>query len=144
MKKTLGLTDVIAMMYGKNYELSNYAYVKISTVPHDAPYVVQPLKELFAAMLKIGRFNFFIPAKVIEYLTKAVKANDICEIRFGREYSPAMYLTVSMLNKRHERLTDAIFAAKKERVLAEIKKAIGPDEVWFTGKDTAEIRCWWD
>jgi hypothetical protein len=134
--RTLGLKNIVAMMYGENYEPSNYAYVQISTVPHDAPYVQEPLKELFAAMRKVGCYNNFDPAKVIAYLTKAVKLDDICHIRFGREYSVVLYLTVSM-SKAH-------FAKKKERVLANIKKALNANEVWFTGADNTEIRVWWD
>jgi hypothetical protein len=142
--RNLGLKDVIAMMYGKNYEMSEYAYVKLSTVPFSAPYVGKPLAELFGAMLAVGDYNGFNPVNVVNFLQKAAKANAICAIRFGREYSPVMYLTASRLKivkSGAKRCSDREFEARKKRLLADVKKALGPAELAYEGN---ELRCWWD
>jgi hypothetical protein len=102
------------------------AYVRQRSIHGDA----DDYKQMFEGMLQVGQYNGFFPAKVVAALKKHIKG--ICEITFGREYSPVLYIMPAKVEKNGV------------DVLIKMLKILGADECWEVNPETHEIRAWWD
>jgi hypothetical protein len=79
------------------------------------------------------RYNDFDGRKVSVYLRKLVRNKELFGLRFGREYSPVMYLTVPN--------------EIAKRVIGELSggvKAKETDIAGYYGETRTVIRAWWD
>ena len=110
------------------------AYVRQRSIHGDT----NDYDQMFDGMLQVGQYNGFFPAKIVTALKEHIK--DICEISFGREYSPVMYITPM----KKERNGKYVVSSSEVNVLIKMLKALGADECWEVNPETHEIRAWWD
>ena len=112
------------------------AYVKCQSIHSE----VSSYDDVFKFMSGLV-YNDFGGRKVVCALTKHINA--IQEIRFGREYSPVMYVRPRMFDKHYRKLQGA---AKRSRLasLLRLLKSLNADECWEVNPETHEIRAWWD
>lgn len=97
---------------------------------------------------RISSYNNFGGRRVAKFLRDNIFANGhgaITSFRFGREYSPVLYLTVARAVKEGEDYRK--LSAKERRdvtrkLLARAKAEIDPDEADIIGPGM--IRLWWD
>jgi hypothetical protein len=117
------------------------AFVSVSTVASDKSRYEPVLK--FIEKLNYNDFN---GKAVAAFLRKNILAENkngaIVDIRFGREYSPVLYLTISAYDfKKDKKLTDKEREKLGLRILGRIKRELKPNELRLDGR---VIRAWFD
>jgi hypothetical protein len=122
---------------------------------------------LFVRGLEYNKFDGKKLATCIEHL---VLQNLVSKFRFGREYSPVLYVTVNPLDDSMSKVsTNTVLLARTRHVLRTLAEQCQPDELWGVppragaksrhldkdGKwvtksggrgmvETGWIRAWWD
>lgn len=85
------------------------------------------------------RYNDFNGGRVANFLDGLIDNGDAVGFRFGREYSPVLYLTVSQWVLQSKRTPEQMKVAIAR--IMEGFKALKADEVSCDGNT---IRAWWD
>jgi hypothetical protein len=141
--QTIG--DLVAVIFD-DYIVS--AYVEMMTISKPAGY--GDWQQLLEAIGKID-YNEFDGRKVSDWLCMrtAFNGGTIANIRFGREGSPVLYLTVT--KAVHEptgtdphayRKLTARERTRLARTLLKEAKDIMPNEAWI--EPPGVVRLWWD
>ena len=117
-----------------------------------APTVIDGEKRLYesllSAMRRIGCYNGFDGRKAADFLRKNLVAENedgkIIRVCFGREYSPALYLTLTAYDaKKDRRLTYQERRKQAREFLALVKEKLEPDDVSVL-PGCVTLRLWWD
>lgn len=122
-----------------------YAYVAGPTVIDSEKRHYDPL---LSAMKRIGCYNGFDGRKVADFLRKNLVAENedgkIIRVCFGREYSPALYLSLTSYDaKKDRRLTYQERRKQARDFLASVKEALEPDDASVL-PGCVTLRLWWD
>ncbi len=121
-----------------------YAYVS-------APTVIDGEKRLYESLLSAMRridYNGFGGRKAADFLRKNLVAENedgkIIRVCFGREYSPALYLTLTAFDaKKDRRLTYHERRKQAREFLALVKEKLEPADVSVL-PGCVTLRLWWD
>ena len=127
-----------------------YGYVESSTIidyGESSPFGVRPI---LAAVRSVDSYNEWDGPKVARWLEKQAVAfgGDVMSVRFGREGSPVLYLTIRKADgtdaeSKPIRLTDEQRSSLADKVISSAKRAkLHPDEAWQ--ESPGVIRLWWD
>jgi hypothetical protein len=122
-----------------------YAYVSSPTVIYSEK---QLYESLLSAMRRIGCYNGFDGRKVADFLRKNLVAENedgkVIRVCFGREYSPALYLTLTAFDaKMDRRLTYQERRKQAKDFLALVKEKLAPDDASVL-PGCLTLRLWWD
>jgi hypothetical protein len=122
-----------------------YAYVAAPTVIDGEKRLYDPL---LSAMRRLGCYNGFDGRKVADFLRKNLVAENedgkIIRVCFGREYSPALYLTLTAYDAKKDRPLTYQERRKQAQVfLALVKEKLAPDDASVL-PGCVTLRLWWD
>lgn len=129
--KTVGVKEMLEMMYSDGcnvYMCTLSVYINHPPGPLSPKIFGEDLKQLFAFMTKLN-YNAFDGKNVVPFLKKNI--DKISNIRFGREYSPVLYIKLCR---------DVDNEAFKNAV----QEALHPDENDFYATAPSELRVWFD
>ena len=99
-------------------------------------------KDLLAAIKEVGRYNLFNGEKLADWLLK--NAKHFRFIRFGREYSPVIYITPYFHIRGHSKKELARQRKKAKAFVNRAERELKADEFWSVNSKTLEFRAWWD
>lgn len=132
----MNVKQLLEIIYSENSDVM-MAYVQVSTSTKEECDLVLS----FIAGLKYNEFN---GKKVTDALKKIIGEETVSTIRFGREYSPVLYLTVHKFDFKTDKSLDAKgFNARLDKIKTEFKK-LGAQEIHVEGEAPAQVRFWWD
>jgi hypothetical protein len=141
MKEPKDASDLIDLIYGDL--ITPRATVEVQTiVDSDRP----EFEPVLRAMDGI-RYNEFDGGKAAVFLRGHLVAEDymggsIIGFRFGREYSPVLYITITGGRPHGARLNAQERRQLTTRFMREAKQQLNPDSATVVGP--GEIRLWWD